>query len=114
GRFVARRLGLPASTPLRRYQPGQPLLAGPALVGGAPGGRLREPVAQVLRAAGAEVRPAAGALSAADAGSGDTGGGGEAGGGDRFGAVVFDAAGIASSPDLHELYAFLHPVIRPV
>src|SRR5919206_158883 len=58
GRFVARRLGLPASMPLRRYEPGQPLLAGPALVGGT--GRLREPVADLLRRAGAEVRPAAG------------------------------------------------------
>jgi 3-oxoacyl-[acyl-carrier protein] reductase len=96
GRFVARRLGLPASTPLRRYQPGQPLLAGPALVGGAPGGRLRETVSDVLRGAGAEVRPAAGDPE------------------ERFGALIFDASGIAASEDLHELYAFFHPVIRRV
>jgi 3-oxoacyl-[acyl-carrier protein] reductase len=94
GRFVARRLGLPASMPLRRYEPGQPLLAGPALVGG--GGRLREPVADILRGAGAEVRPAAGEET------------------ERYGAVVFDASGITRSEDLHELYAFLHPVIRRV
>ena len=31
GRFVAKRLGLPESRPLRRYEPGQPALAGPAL-----------------------------------------------------------------------------------
>jgi 3-oxoacyl-[acyl-carrier protein] reductase len=103
GRFVARRLGLPASTPLRRYEPGQPLLAGPALVGGAPGGRLRGPVAEVLRAAGAEVRPASTADAPPDAAAAE-----------RYGALVFDASGIASSPDLHELYAFLHPVIRRV
>jgi 3-oxoacyl-[acyl-carrier protein] reductase len=96
GRFVARRLGLPASTPLRRYVPGQPLLAGPALVGGAPGGRLRETVADVLRRAGAEVRPAAGDSE------------------ERYGALVYDASGIAASEDLRELYAFLHPVIRRV
>jgi 3-oxoacyl-[acyl-carrier protein] reductase len=94
GRFVARRLGLPASTPLRRYEPGQPLLAGPALVGG--GGRLREAVAEILRGAGAEVRPAAGDET------------------ERYAAVVFDASGITRSEDLHELYAFLHPVIRRV
>jgi 3-oxoacyl-[acyl-carrier protein] reductase len=92
GRFVARRLGLPASMPLRRYEPGQPLLAGPALVGGT--GRLREPVADLLRRAGAEVRPAAGDET------------------ERYGALVFDASGIRESADLHELYAFLHPVIR--
>jgi 3-oxoacyl-[acyl-carrier protein] reductase len=96
GRFVASRLGLPKSTPLRRYEPGQALLAGPALIGAAPGGRLRSTVAGVLRDAGAEVRPAAGD----DA--------------ERYGAVVFDASGIATSEDLHELYAFFHPAIRRV
>jgi 3-oxoacyl-[acyl-carrier protein] reductase len=94
GRFVARRLGLPASTPLRRYAPGQPLLAGPALLGGAPGGRLREPVAAVLRAAEAEVRPSAGEDD------------------ERYGALVFDASGVEDSAGLRALYDFLHPVIR--
>jgi 3-oxoacyl-[acyl-carrier protein] reductase len=96
GRFVARRLGLPSSTPLRRFEPGQALLPGPALVGAARGGRLRETVAGVLRAAGAEVRPAVGDAD------------------ERYGALVFDASGIERSEDLHELYAFLHPVIRRV
>ena len=96
GRFVARRLGLPSSTPLRRHEPGQALLPGPAVLGAAPGGRLREIVAAVLRAAGAEVRPAAGDEDV------------------RYGALVFDASGIERSEDLHELYAFLHPVIRRV
>jgi 3-oxoacyl-[acyl-carrier protein] reductase len=93
GRFVARRLGLPASTPLRRYEPGQALLPGPALIGVAPGGRLRETVAAVLRSAGAEVRPAAGSD-------------------ERYGALVFDASGIEDSSGLRAAYDFLHPVIR--
>jgi 3-oxoacyl-[acyl-carrier protein] reductase len=97
GRFVASRLGLPKSTPLRRYEPGQALLAGPALLGGAPGGRLRETVSDVLRRAGAEVRPSAG---------GDDE--------ERYGAVIYDASGIERSEDLHELYAFTAPVIRRV
>jgi 3-oxoacyl-[acyl-carrier protein] reductase len=96
GRFVASRLGLPKSTPLRRYEPGQSLLPGPALIGAASGGRLRETVSTVLRDAGAEVRPAAG---------GDE---------ERYGAIVYDASGIQRSEDLHELYAFFHPVIRRV
>ena len=40
GRFVAKRLGLPESRPLRRFEPGQPALAGPALIGG--DGRMGE------------------------------------------------------------------------
>src|SRR5215218_3452537 len=96
GRFVARRLGLPASTPLRRYEPGQTLLPGPALLGAAPGGRLRETVSAVLRSAGAEIAPAA-----ADDET-------------RFGALIFDASGITGSEDLRELHAFLHPVIRRI
>jgi 3-oxoacyl-[acyl-carrier protein] reductase len=96
GRFVASRLGLPKSTPLRRYEPGQALLPGPALIGAASGGRLRESVSAVLRDAGAEVRPAAGDDD------------------ERYGAIVYDASGIQRSEDLHELYAFFHPVIRRV
>jgi 3-oxoacyl-[acyl-carrier protein] reductase len=96
GRFVASRLGLPKSTPLRRFAPGQSLLPGPALIGAAPGGRLRETVSSVLRDAGAEVRPAAGDDE------------------ERYGGIVFDASGIHRSEDLHELYAFMHPVIRRI
>jgi 3-oxoacyl-[acyl-carrier protein] reductase len=96
GRFVARRLGLPASTPLRRHEPGQALLPGPALLAAAPGGRLREPVAAILRAAGAETRPAAG--------DDET----------RYGALVFDATGVKDSSELHAVYAFFGPVIRRV
>src|SRR5919197_5950868 len=34
GRFVSKQLGLPRPERLRRYEPGQPLLQGPALVDG--------------------------------------------------------------------------------
>src|SRR3954465_3277298 len=94
GRFVARRLGLPASTPLRRHEPGQPLLPGPAVLGAAPGGRLREPVGAFLRSAGAEIAPATG--------DDDT----------RYGALVFDATGIADSTGLRAAYEFFSPVVR--
>ena len=95
GKLLAGRLGLPKSTPLRRYEPGQPLLTGPALLGAAPGGRLEATVAGVLAACDAEV-----AASASD----DA----------RYGALNFDASGIEDSTGLRALYDFLHPVIRQV
>src|SRR5262249_36273523 len=30
----------------------------------------------------------------------------------KYGALVFDASGIASSEDLHQIYEFFHPVVR--
>ena len=48
GRIVTRRLGLPQPARLRRFEPGAPLLHGPALLGPG-GGRLAEPAARMLR-----------------------------------------------------------------
>ncbi len=95
GHLVVGRLGLPDPVPLRRYEPGQPLLTGPALVGAAPGGRLRERVTAILTAAGADARTEA---------DGDT----------RYGALILDATGITSPDGLHALHEFFHPVIRRV
>src|SRR5215217_7009654 len=95
GRFVAKRLGLPESRPLRRYEPGQPALAGPALLGGE--GRMGETLAAVLSALGAEIRQT-----------------GHADDGVKLGALVFDATGIEDSSRLKELYAFLHDAIRDI
>jgi len=94
GRFVAKRLGLPESRPLRRYEPGQPALAGPALVGGE--GRMGEVVAATLAALGAEIR-----LLEPDEGV-------------KLGALVFDATGIAAAEDLRALYGFFHEHIRSI
>src|SRR3712207_9255228 len=54
GKFVAKQLGVPQAASLRRYEPGQPLLDEPALLGGAPGARLLSAATQALRDAGAE------------------------------------------------------------
>jgi 3-oxoacyl-[acyl-carrier protein] reductase len=94
GRLAVQRLGLPDPTPLRRYTPGQPLLDGPALLGAAPGGRLLDPVKQVLTAAGAEVVDA------------------PLDGEQRYGALVFDATGLTDITRTSELHAFFHPVLR--
>jgi 3-oxoacyl-[acyl-carrier protein] reductase len=96
GRFLQSRLGLPESTPLRRYEPGQSLLAGPALVGGAPAPRLLATVERVLKHAGAQT-----VTEAAE-------------GGPKLGAVVFDASGITASEDLVALRDFFSPAISRI
>jgi 3-oxoacyl-[acyl-carrier protein] reductase len=95
GRFLARQLGMPRPFSLRRYEPGQPLLPGPALLGQAPGGRLLGPVESVLSAPGAETEQA-------PPQDDDR----------RYGAVVFDASGVKSSDQLQAVYEFFHPVMR--
>ncbi|MEU4471534.1 3-oxoacyl-ACP reductase [Micromonospora sp. NPDC023888] len=97
GRALVKRLGLPDPPRLRRHHPGDPLLPGPALLGAATGGRLAEPLATILTAAGVELR--------------DTG---SAAATDRFGALVYDATGITDSTDLRQLYDFFHPQARAV
>ena len=99
GRLVVRRLGLPNPTPLRRYRLGDPPLNGPALVGGARGGRL-DNVTAILKSAGIDVLTEP--LPAKD---------GER---PRHAALVFDATGIDDPARLRELYEFFQPVIRSV
>ncbi|MCW3001294.1 MAG: 3-oxoacyl-[acyl-carrier protein] reductase [Conexibacter sp.] len=96
GRFLVGRLGLPQSTPLRRYEPGQPLLDGPALVGGAPNARLIPAVERILSGAGAYIQREPGEDST------------------PLAAIVFDASGIAASQDLSALHAFLSPTITRI
>ena len=95
GRFLVPKLGLPNPAKLRRYRPGQPVTAGPVLLGAAPGGRLDDAITKTLDAVDAtvHVEPS----TAADA---------------RYHALVFDATGITNSRDLHQLHDFFHPAIR--
>ncbi|WP_433870579.1 3-oxoacyl-ACP reductase [Saccharopolyspora sp. CA-218241] len=95
GRQITKRLGLPAPTPLRRHQPGDPVVTGPVLVGAAPGSRLGDAIAATLAEVGAPVR--------------HTGQEGE-----RYAGLVFDATGIARSEDLHLLRDFFGPTIREI
>ncbi|MER7586997.1 3-oxoacyl-ACP reductase [Micromonospora sp. NPDC127501] len=102
GRALVKRLGLPDPPRLRRHHPGDPLLAGPALLGAATGGRLAEPIAKILTAAGVELAdPAAAAHAHGDAPQ-------------RYGALLFDATGITDSTELRQLYDFFHPQARAV
>src|SRR2546421_10313160 len=114
GKAVTKRLGLPAPAPLRRYEPGQPLLDGAVLLGAAPGGRLAGALADVLGAVGAptfvppdddlrEVATGAGARTCAFSP--------DEGGGQRFAALAVDATGIADTAELPEASSFFPPGI---
>jgi 3-oxoacyl-[acyl-carrier protein] reductase len=94
GRTVVKRLGLPTPTPIQRHEPGRPVVTAPVLVGAARGGRLLEPVHDVLRSIGAHT------LTEVDEE------------GDPLSALVFDASGIDDSTRLRGLYDFFHPVAR--
>ncbi|MET7948005.1 3-oxoacyl-ACP reductase [Micromonospora sp. NPDC005324] len=96
GRALVKRLGLPDPPRLRRHHPGDPLLAGPALLGAATDGRLAEPIATILTAAGVELADP----SAANP--------------QRYGALLFDATGITDSTELRQLYDFFHLRARAV
>src|SRR6202000_2043320 len=86
---VARQVGLPQPVDLDRYQPGQPVVAGPVLSGAAPGARLERPLKALLDEIGAERAGAEG----------------------RAKALVFDASGIADSTELVELQRFFYPAV---
>ncbi|MBW1600153.1 3-oxoacyl-ACP reductase [Streptomyces sp. JJ38] len=94
GGFLVRRLGLPRPEPLRRHEAGDPVVAGPVVLGGAEGGRLRQPLRELLKAMDATVLDP----DAADGG--------------RPAALVFDATGISGSDGLTDLHAFFHQRIR--
>ena len=94
GSTLVGQLGLPRPAVLRRYEPGAPLLPGPAVVGTAGAGRLRETLTRVLEDAEGTL------LSGLD----DDGG--------RLGAVLLDATGLSSPADLAAAHAFLAPAVK--
>lgn len=97
GQVIAKRLGLPCPTALRRYAVGQPLLDGPALVGGLVDGPLVGAITQTMRVAGVEVM-----ATDADPGEQDA----------KLSAVVVDATAARAVGDLEGLRAILSPAVR--
>lgn len=95
GRGIAKRLGLPTPTPLRRYRPGDPVVSGPVLTGAASGARLGDAIAGTLKDIHADIH---------DIPVEDT----------RYAALVFDATGITASDQLRQLHAFTSAAIRKV
>jgi 3-oxoacyl-[acyl-carrier protein] reductase len=118
GRIVSKQVGLPTPTNLERYEPGQPVVEGPVLLGAAPGSRVVGAVARVLSAIDAAVQtpledPVRSAAADADLDAGifnpEV-----APPGDSFKAIVFDASGIMSSEQLRDAWSFFHATIRRV
>ncbi|TFV64037.1 UNVERIFIED_ORG: 3-oxoacyl-ACP reductase [Bacillus sp. AZ43] len=98
GTTVTKQLGLPRPAVLRRYEPGQPLLPGPAVVGSAGQGRLRDTVTGLLQDAGVTVLSPVAADGSTD--------------GEKVAAVVLDATGVSSPADLAAAHDFLSPAIK--
>jgi 3-oxoacyl-[acyl-carrier protein] reductase len=98
GTTITKQLGLPRPAVLRRYEPGEPLLPGPAVVGSAGEGRLRDALTQLLLAEGVHVQSPV----TADA-SGD---------GEKPAAVILDATGLHGPADLAGAHDFLSPAIK--
>jgi 3-oxoacyl-[acyl-carrier protein] reductase len=84
GRAIVMRLGLPDPFRLRKYQPGDPLVAAPVLLGG--GDRLRDRIVEALADAGVMVVD----------------------GGADLAALVYDATGLRDPAALRGLFDFFH------
>ncbi len=97
GARLARSLGLPRPSELRRHQVGGPLLPGPVLVAGAGAAPLAEVARQVLAGAGAETLTELDTELLADR---------------RLGAVVVDASQVHTPADLEAVRAVLAPALR--
>jgi 3-oxoacyl-[acyl-carrier protein] reductase len=98
GTTLTKRLGLPRPAVLRRYEPGAPLLPGPAVVGAAGEGRLRAPLTQILKDAGVTVQSPVTVDGATD--------------GERPAAVLLDATGLRTPADLASAHDFLAPAVK--
>ena len=99
GKRMVSALNIPTPAPLRRYEPGRPILEGPVLLGAATNGRLGDSVRATLEELDVPV---------CDGPSEDD----RPSEGGHFAALIFDATGIANASDLRALYDFFHPAIR--
>jgi 3-oxoacyl-[acyl-carrier protein] reductase len=98
GTTITKQLGLPRPAVLRRYEPGQALLPGPAVVGSAGEGRLRKPLTELLNSEGVHVQSPVTADGATD--------------GEKPAAVILDATGLRTPADLASAHDFLSPAIK--
>ena len=119
GRSLLNSLNLPVPTPLERHSPTQTsFLGGNVLVGAAPGGRMLDVIATMLKQSNATALVTQNAANAAEIKqAGDKAelkftNVDPASEGARFKALIFDATGVETSEQTRELYNFFHPVIK--
>jgi 3-oxoacyl-[acyl-carrier protein] reductase len=98
GTTITKQLGLPRPAVLRRYEPGKPLLPGPAVIGSAGEGRLRNRLTEILRDAEVTVQSPVTADGATD--------------GEKPAAVILVATGLGTPADLASAHDFLAPAIK--
>jgi 3-oxoacyl-[acyl-carrier protein] reductase len=98
GTTLVKQLGLPKPGVLRRYEPGDPLVPGPVVVGSAGEGRLRDRLTQLLRDENVTVESPVTADGGTD--------------GEKLAAVLLDATGLATPGDLASAHDFLGPAIK--
>jgi 3-oxoacyl-[acyl-carrier protein] reductase len=98
GTTITKQLGLPRPAVLRRYEPGEPLLPGPSVIGTAGEGRLRDPLTRVLKDAGGTVLSAVVADGSTD--------------GEKPAAVLLDATGLTAPGQLAAAHGFLAPAVK--
>ncbi len=91
GQLLVKNLGLPRPAPLRRYEPGSPLVDGTVVVGGT--GRLAESLPGLLDR-----------LGIASTTTGDAA--------QRYAGLVFDATGLTDAGQLGALRDFFAPLLR--
>jgi 3-oxoacyl-[acyl-carrier protein] reductase len=92
GTTVTRRLALPRPAVLRRYEPGAPLLPGPALIGTVGEARLRDTITAALEQTEIAAAPAAGD--------------------EKVAAILLDATGLTGPADLVVAHDFLAPALK--
>jgi 3-oxoacyl-[acyl-carrier protein] reductase len=98
GATITKQLGLPRPAVLRRYEPGKPLLPGPAVIGSAGEGRLRNRLTEILHDAEVTVQSPVTADGATD--------------GEKPAAVILDATGLRTPADLASAHDFLAPAVK--
>jgi 3-oxoacyl-[acyl-carrier protein] reductase len=116
GNWLAKSLGLPKPQVLERYQAGQPVIAGPVLLGGGGTPELLGALARVFKNIGArtlahsQLRQWTPVANQAGLMTGAWGADGAAG--EKLKALVFDATGLDDSTQSDALYQFFHDSVR--